>query len=66
MNDNRLIRMQKMAERFHKSGTVSNITMREINALVKEDKNINHSSSVVMTGERIKKFVNVIISAKEP
>ncbi|MER2473656.1 helix-turn-helix domain-containing protein [Photorhabdus laumondii] len=56
MNDNRLIKMQKMAERFHKSGTISNITMREINALVKEDKNISHSSSNVMTGERIKKI----------
>ncbi|EYU16055.1 MULTISPECIES: hypothetical protein, partial [Photorhabdus] len=53
MNNNRLIKMQKMAERFHKSGTVSNITMRKINALVKQDKNVNHSLSDVMTGKRI-------------
>ncbi|WP_207631817.1 hypothetical protein [Photorhabdus sp. RW14-46] len=53
MNNNRLIKMQKMAERFHQSGTVSNITMREINALVKQDKNMNHSSSDVVTGKRI-------------
>ncbi|TDB58200.1 helix-turn-helix domain-containing protein [Photorhabdus khanii] len=54
MNDNRLIKMQKMAERFHKSGTVSNITMREINSLVKENK--DYSSPDVMTGDRIKKI----------
>ncbi|WP_176692825.1 hypothetical protein [Photorhabdus luminescens] len=53
MNDNRLIKMQKMAERFHKSGIVSNITTREINILVKQDKNMNHSSSDVMIGKRI-------------
>ncbi|MGV7962860.1 hypothetical protein QPK13_17740 [Photorhabdus tasmaniensis] len=59
MNDNRLIKMQKMAERFHKSGTVSNITMREINSLVKENK--DYPSPDVMTGERIKKFANITI-----
>ncbi|WP_214054802.1 hypothetical protein [Photorhabdus caribbeanensis] len=53
MNDKQLIKMQKMAERFHKSGTVSNITMRKINALVKQDKNVNHSLSDVMTGKHI-------------
>ncbi len=43
MNDNRLIKMQKMAECFHKSGALSNITMREINSLVKDQLQGNES-----------------------
>lgn len=36
MVDERLLKMQRMAQRFHESGTVSQTTMREINNIVNE------------------------------
>lgn len=38
MTDHRIDKMQKMAQRFHKSGTVDKITMRTINMLATESK----------------------------
>ena len=47
MSDPRLDRMQKMAARFHKTGTVDQLTMRKINALCLDD-------DLQMSAERIK------------
>ncbi|WP_310598010.1 helix-turn-helix domain-containing protein [Aeromonas aquatica] len=48
MTDTRLQKMQKMAQRFHDSGTVDALTMRKIDALAMQER------LVVMTGPRIR------------
>lgn len=55
MTDNRLLRLQKMAQRFNAIGAVSDETVRNIEARVQErEKNGRSEQAKIMDGERIK------------
>ncbi|BEM59554.1 MULTISPECIES: helix-turn-helix domain-containing protein [Serratia] len=55
MTDNRLLRLQKMAQRFNEIGAVSDDTMRSIDARVQaQEQNAQHEQREQMDGARIK------------
>lgn len=49
MKDNRLERIQQMAERFHQTGTIDKVTMRQINALTEQAKPPQMSAEEIRT-----------------
>ncbi|BEO63043.1 helix-turn-helix domain-containing protein [Serratia sp. YC16] len=55
MTENRLLRLQKMAQRFHEVGAVSDDTMRNIDARVQaQEQNTQREQREQMDGARIK------------